>query len=375
MALAVGYPAGFEDEIVQGALDYAEQAASWHFLGNGHRPFRPFEEIDLNAVDGVIGLIGPGWVKSIERAGIKAVNCSTRHEDLPLPRVGNDDEAIGRLGARHLLERGFARFGFAGTSANWYTRRRLVGFRQVIEQDAGYACEVLELPAGETAEEVSARLKAWLPQLPRPIAIMVENDTRALLAIRAAMEAGLHVPEDVAIIGVDNDRWATAMSRVPISSVALDARQIGYQAARLLDRLMAGEPAPAPEWVPPVGVVTRRSTDVILSDDPVVIAALRFIRDHCDQPLGVDNVLEVVNVSRRSLENRLRRATGLTPQSAIFQARIERAKKLVLANRLNFGEISRACGFDRQEQFNRVFKRITGLTPSAFRRSLGGIQR
>lgn len=362
VALAVGYPAGFEDEIVQGAIDFAEHAGRWAFVGHGHRPFMAFDEIDLSAVDGVMGLLSPQMAEAVERADMAAVNCSTANADLPLPRVGNDDEAIGRAGAEHLLQRGFAQYGFIHLPHAWYADRRLGTFRQTVEGDAGRTCHVLTL-----TDEHSDRLANWLAEMPKPIAVMAANDTVGRLVINAATDAGLRIPEDIAVLGVDNDRWATAMSAVPLSSVAIDARQIGYRAAQMLDELMAGE-APTPvQWVPPIGVVTRHSTDIVMQQDPVVVEALRIMRNRCGEALSVDDVLDELGVSRRTLEMKLKAAIGQTPQTAIYHARIERAKKLLVESALTMGQIARTCGFKRQERFSLVFKRLIGLTPGQYR--------
>jgi LacI family transcriptional regulator len=370
VCLAVGYPSGFEDEIVRGAIDYTEHTHRWKFVGRGHRPFMPFEEIDLSAVDGVIGLLSRSAAEAIRKAGVAAVNCSTRDADLPLPRVGNDDAAIGRMGAAHLLARGFAHFGFVRIGNTWYGEQRLRAFRQVIEE-AGRTCQVLA-DVEDTREVFEPAMRQWLAEVARPIGVMAINDSHGLNLIQAAGALGLRVPDDVAVLGVDNDRWATAMSPVALSSVAIDARQIGTRAAELLDRLMDGEPAPPPQWIPPIAVVTRQSTDITVAEDPQVAMALAYMRDHCGEGITVDDVLMVVGGSRRSLEMRLKRATGQTPQAAIFAAQIERAKRLLVHSNQMLGPISRACGFGRQEQFSRVFKRLTGLTPGQYRRQRGG---
>lgn len=367
VALAVGYPGGFEDEIVRGALDYAAHVDHWQFHGQGHRPFMPFDQIDLDRVDGVIGLFGPHMVVEVDQAGICAVNTSTRFEDLPLPRVGNDDVAMGRLGAEHLLKLGFAHFGFLAGSPAWYAERRLAGFAEVLEQRAGRECRVFRYEDSDLAAERDS-LSNWLGALPKPIAIMAANDATALEAIENLVALGLRIPEDVAVLGVDNDMWASAMSPVPISSVSLNARQIGYRAAELLDRLMAGEPPPRePQWISPTGVVIRRSTDIVLAEDVLVVDALRFIREQCGQGIHVEDVLDELAVSRRTLENRMKRAIGKTPQVAIFQAQVEQAKKLLISSDWNLGDIGRACGFSRPERFSLVFKRLVGLTPGQFR--------
>lgn len=367
VALAVGYPSGFEDEIVRGAIDYAEYAGGWTFATQGHRPFMPIEDIDLTAVDGVIGLLTePRWIDALVQADIAAVNASTRCEEALLARAGNDDPAIGRMAGEHMLKLGLRDYGYVARGHSWFAQRRLHGFVQVIEPVTGRRCQVFDgIDHGDQSYE--SALSLWLSQLPKPIGIMAENDSTALILIRVAVELGLRVPEDIAVLGVDNDRWATSLSPVPISSVQIDARRIGYQAARLLDRLMRQQPANEPIWVPPVGVATRTSTDITFQEDAAVVSALRFIRENCTAGIFVDNVCDHVGISRRSLEMRLKRAIGQSPQVAIYQAQIERAKPMLQHSSETMGEISRTCGFERQEQFSRLFKRYTGLTPSQYR--------
>ncbi|MBI1336554.1 MAG: helix-turn-helix domain-containing protein [Phycisphaera sp.] len=370
VALAVGYPAGFEDEIVHGAIDYSDQFGHWQLASAGHRPFLPFDEIDLTEIDGVIGLLWPEMAEAIARAGVAAVNTSTRIAELPLPRVGNDDEAIGRMGAEYLLGKGYPHFGFVSDPNAWYSHRRREGFQRLIQERAGQTCRVLEL-ASNSEEQSESMIKRWLDENPRPIALMAVNDSYGRRLINTVVKVGLRVPEDVAVLGVDNDRWASTTSAVPMSSVALDARQIGYKAAQMLDHLMKGDPAPPPVWVPPIGVVTRRSTDIVMSADPLVIEALRVIRERCGQTLTVDGLLDVLGVSRRSLETRMKKAIGQTPQSAIFRAQVEKSKPMLLNTPATMAQISEACGFHRQERFSLVFKRLTGLTPGRFRQERG----
>lgn len=369
IALAVGYPSGFEDEIVRGAIEYAEEVETWEFAGDCHRPFMPFDNIDLGAVDGVLGnIIFPDHAKRAIDAGIPIVNTSTRYEDLPLPRVGNDDQAIGRMGAGYFLERGFVNFGFVCFEEAWYGRGRLAGYRQIVEGQTGYACHVFRF-AGQSWDVFHAHFTSWIADLPKPVAVMATNDVIARQVIAATLDGGWRVPDDVAVLGVDNDRWATALSRVPISSVQIDARRVGYQAAAMLDKLIAGR-QPKPVFLPPIGIETRRSTDIHLQDDPLVSEALGFMREHARETISIDDVLIALDVSRRTLETRLKRAVGLTPQAAIFHTKIERAKTLLTTSESTIGEIALACGFERPERFNVVFKRETGITPGQYRRQL-----
>lgn len=349
-----------------GVMDYKEHAAHWQLVGQPHNPIASLDEIDLRAVDGVIGFIRERrWADIVIRAGVAAVNFSNALADLPLPRVGHDDVAIGRMGATHLLERGFTNFAFLGAGRMWYANGRLEGFRSVIEQEPRRRCDILmslpEMP------DRKSRIRDWLARLQKPVAIMTSSDSWGCQTIDTATNLGLRIPEDVAVLGVDNDRWLTHIMPTPMSSIEVNWRGVGYRAAQMLDGLLAGKRLPT-RWISPLGVVARRSTDVVVTDDPVVSKALRFIRDHSAEPISVDDVLAQTGISRRTLETRLKRAIGQTPYTVICKARIARAETMLVTSDAKMAEIARACGFNRLDQFFNIFKKVNGTTPGNHRR-------
>ena len=368
VAVVVTTRSPYEEDILRGVLQYSDQAGPWQFARTGNIPFVVFDKVDLSRVDGVIGgFYDTAWATAVEQAGVRAVNTSNQFEQLPLPRVGPDDLAVGRMGGEYLLSRGFARFGFLTHGDSWFSAQRQAGFAEVIERQAGRTLNVFD-PQGEYRADQIEPVRDWIDALPKPIAIMAANDHRGHHAILAATELGLRVPEDVAVLGVDNNEWVSALTPTPMSSIRMDGRRIGYRAAKVLDGLLADELPPPPQWILPTGVATRRSTDVVVADDPLVSRALRFIRDHCTEPIGVEDVLDAVGVSRKTLETRMKRAIGQTPQVAIFHARIDRAKVMLVNATTTIGEIGRACGFARPARFSIVFKRLTGMTPGQYRR-------
>lgn len=348
-----------------GVMDYKEHAEHWQLVGRIQNPVSKFDKLDFAEVDGIIGYFrNRKWMELVAASGVKTVNFSNGLETLPFPRVGNDDPAIGRMGARYLLERGFTHIGFLYSDRVWYARQRFAGFREVIEQEAGQVCHAMD-------QHMDQPLRAevigdWLMRLPKPIALMAANDFVGCQAIEAARELGLRVPDDVAVLGVDNDRWITQYAATPMSSIEPDWRRVGYQAAMMLDDLMAGRSVTEPIWVQPLGVVTRQSTDIVVAEDAVVAHALRFIRDHCGEGIGVDAVLDELGISRRNLENRFKRTIGQTPYTAICRARVKRAQNMLKNSSATMAEIARACGIEEQ-QFYTVFKRITGQTPGQYR--------
>lgn len=354
-------------EICRSAVDYGEHVGRWQFVGGEHPPFSSLADLERLRVDGVIGSFpDERWVGAVHRMGVPAVDVSTSLERPPLARVSHDDRAVGRMGAQHLLERGFALFAFFGNSAEWLSQLREEGFRSEIEQ-AGRTCHLRDTNLHPDVRRPEL-IRRWLAELPKPIAIMAVNDFMARLTINAAVEQGLRVPDDVAVLGVNNYRWAVLMSVVPPSSVELSWARIGQVAAQTLEGLMDGGVAPPPRYIPPLGVVLRRSSDTVISDDPVVARALRYVREHVAAWIDADALLDELKVSRRTLDNRMKRATGQSLYAAICRLRVDRAKQMLIKTDATMERVARECGFDRQSRLNEVFKRVTGMTPGQFRR-------
>lgn len=368
VAIAVTDQSAFEGDVVRGAIDFDHHANAWRLVTAGGLPFLRFEQIDLTAVDGVIaGFYEHQWVEAVQQAGVPAVNTTAVLPNVDLPYVGNDEAATGRMGAEYLLERGFAEFGFIAQGTTGYSDQRFAAFRDVVETGAGRACHLFGA-SFEKSESDLPRIRRWLKNLPTPIAIMAADDFLGMQTINAAVGLDRRVPDDIAVLGVDNNVWSVAQAAVPLSSIELDFRQVGRRAAQLLDGLMRGEIGTPPQLIQPVGVVTRRSTDIALADDPVVSRALAYIRDHLAEPIAVEDVLDEVELSRKMLEIRMKRAIGLTPHAAIGRARTEHAKKLLLGSGQNVDQIARASGFPNATRLIEVFKRHTRQTPGQYRR-------
>ena len=371
VALAVHDPIGIETEVVHGVLAYREHIDHWELLGQRDVPFRQFKRINLSNVDGVIAAFSDrGSEQAVLDAGVAAVRTTNRLADSTLAMVATDNQAVGRMGAEHLLHLGHARIGFFAPDGGRDSEQQLAGFREVIEQDAGRTCDLIEVgdcrPSGARD---TGPVRRWLDPRRGSIAVMTPDDNTARWLIdMAAIDYGLRVPDDVAVLGVGNDPWANALAPVRLSTVAVDLRQVGYLASKILDGIMAGEMPPPPQFIPPVGVIARRSTDVALAEDPLVVDALRYMRDHCQYGINVEDVLDHLGISRRMLELRMKKATGQTPQVAIGRARIQRVKKMLVESDQTLGEVARACGFSHQARLNNVFKRATGMTPGEYRR-------
>ena len=307
------------------------------------------------------------------RLQIPVVTVSGALEEGMLPRVLTDNEAIGRLGAEHLLDCGFGRLAFYSRRGAYDMSLRRRGFVDRVGR-AGAECATFEAPSlfGRWSAWTHAeqKLDAFLAALQPPVGVMACDDLRARMVLDSCRRVGYRVPDDVAILGVDNNELICEFCDPPLSSIARADRQMGYESAALLDRLMAGKPAPRGDiLLPPAGVVRRRSTDVLAIEDPHVAAAVAFIRERIGEPFGVESVMPHVTVSRRWLEQRFKETVGCTIYQYICRTRVEHAKDLLAApgKKMLLKDIARACGFPSAKRFRLVFERLTGQGPAQYR--------
>lgn len=212
------------------------------------------------------------------------------------------------------------------------------------------------------------KVAAWLAALPRPIGIFACNDVKCRELALICQEAGIRVPEEAALIGVDDDDIICRSALPPLSSVSLPAEQVGYEAAALLERLMSGQAPPTkPIRLPPLQLITRQSSDILLIEIPEVAEAVRFIREHAHEQIGVEDVLRRVPVNRRWLERMFRQTLSRTPLEEINQVRIARAKRLLITTDLSMPRVAEQSGFDSARRLNSNFQNITSMSPSAYR--------
>jgi LacI family transcriptional regulator, galactose operon repressor len=291
--------------------------------------------------------------------------------------IRTDSVAIAGMAAEHFLDAGFRNFAFCGF-ANWHwSTLREKAFVACLK-DRRYTCSThciavdnwMQRPNWiKSWQNEQPIMVKWLRSLPKPVGLMACNDACGREVLQACTHAGLRIPDEVAVVGVDNDEMMCELANPPLSSVTLDLDKAGYEAARLLDRLMTGLPVEEPiVWVRPTRVATRRSSDVIIQDDPVVARALQFIRDHARENVGVSNVAEEAGVSRRTLERHFLRATHRSVLDEISRYHLERAKQLLLETDLPCRKVAAEAGFGSLKTFNRNFSRKEGMTPRNFRR-------
>lgn len=322
--------------------------------------------------DGIITRsMTPEMIKVIDQLGIPTVNLTDMYGDQGLPAVLNNHREIGRVAAQHLIDKGLSRFAFAGFSDHHWSSLRRIGFQNELK-DLDPNVLVFESDWDEVRqhgwENQQTEFVRWLRSLPKPIGIFACNDFRAQHLLDACRNAKISVPDEVAVLGVDNDQVLCDFCDPPLSSVIPAAERIGYEAASMLDQLMRGESLQQDQVViDPLGVAERPSTEVLAIQDTDVVAAIQMIREKACQGLTVADILHAVPIARSSLERRFRKFLGRSPQAEIRRVQIKRASQLLRETDLNLTQISLLAGFKHAEYFSVVFKRECGVTPGKYR--------
>lgn len=322
--------------------------------------------------DGILARIdNRRMADAVLRTKLPAIDLRSSMGNLGLPIVGIDNRFVVKLAVEHFLERGHRHFGFYGTprGEHFYQDMRATGFADTLRKH-GHSCHVYAHPDGVlTWDQEQAHLVKWLEALPKPVAVMTCHDDRGQQLLDACLRAGLAVPDEIAILGVDNDELLCKLSTPPLSSIDVNCELIGYEAAALLDRMMKGRPAPRrPVYLKPRGIVVRQSTNVMAIDDPHVVQAVRLIRVHACDGVSVEELLQQVPVSRSALFRRFKQLLGRSPKEEMTRVRLERAKALLIETRLSVAEVSERMGYSEAKYFIEVFKRTVGITPLRHRR-------
>jgi LacI family transcriptional regulator len=373
-------------ECLRGIKSYADSVGGWQLVTSPPSLRSAGEEdIHLPALrawrgDGIIAcLTTPVEERTAARMPMPVVNLSGwQPPGHGGPRVNADHEAIGRLAAEHLLSIGLRNFAYYGMQGPWFSEERERGFVKRLGE-VGLACSVyrhrMEEGSSQPWNTRYARLARWLSGLPKPVGLLAVHDYRARVVMELCVRQGLRIPEDVAVLGVDNDPTTCDYCVPSLSSVSRDPFACGVTAARLLDRMMGGERPPACDTlVSPAGVVQRRSTDRLYDSEPVVSRVIAYVAAHNTESYTVTEMAKRLKMSRRLIELRFGEHLGLTPHAYLRRQRVNRAKSMLLdaAERRSLGEVAAVSGFGCLRAFREAFRVETGVTPAVFRQRYEG---
>lgn len=374
VALLIETSNAYARGLLEGVIHYMRSHDTWSvYLPEQQRTARPPTWLGKWRGDGIIARIETEEMADlVSRKKVPTVDVSAARHVPNIPWVETDDAEISRLAAEHLIERGFRNLAFVGDPGFNWSLWREQHFGEIVQQRG---CRYL---AHQSTSRLDPRyswntehrkLAKWLDSLPKPVGIMACYDIKAQEVLDVCRELDLAVPEQVAVIGADNDELLCNLSEPPLSSVIPNRHRAGFEAARLLDRMMAGQSvANDAILIRPLGIETRQSTDTLAIEDTDVAEALRFIRRHASSGINVGDVLKQVPLSRRVLESRFRKLLGRSPHEEIVRQRIARVQQLLSETELPLREIANRTGFEHAEYLSVAFKQATGQTPSHFRR-------
>jgi LacI family transcriptional regulator len=375
VALLIETSGQYGRQILQGVSRYLLEHGPWSlFVEQRQLDMAPAAWLRGERWDGIISRpTDPALSRSFSAMGVPVVDLNDLHDSLPFPRIISDNAAIGFCGAMHLLERGFNQFAFCGFSGEAWAAERWEGFRSKIRR---HGCDASLLASAWRGRhrpnwyKEQKRIIQWIKSLPKPVGIMTCNDVRGHDVLNACTLMGLAVPEEVAVIGVDNEATFCELCSPPLSSVIPNAEQIGYEAAALLESLMqGGKPKKMLRRIAPIAVKLRRSTDILAVDDRAVVSALRYIREQALRGCKVEDVARAAAISRSVLERRFRKYFKRSPQSEIRRVQIARVKQLLLETDHKLPKIATLCGFEHPEYLSVMFKRTEGVTPGQYRKN------
>lgn len=364
--------------LLRGITRYSKDHGPWTFC---KMPAYYRETIGIDGIlkwakeweaDGIIGqFYNDEEVKKFTHAGIPVIAQDFKERFTDIPNITGAYHETGKLAAEYFLKKGFKNFAFYGFNNIVWSRERAEGFEKRVKE-AGYDVHQYQVKDSSSAHlwyYKPSALSEWLKSLPKPVAIMTCDDNQGHHVTEAARHAGLRIPDEVAVLGVDNDEMICDLSDPALSSIELDTEKGGYEAARLMEKMIKNKELTSPDVVvKPTQVVTRHSTDVFASKDKYVVNALKYIHGNLDKNLKVDQVLKEVPLSRRSLEKRFMLTTGYPVYEYIYNQRIEKFTQKLLETDLTIFEIALDLGLSDSKNIARQFKQIKGVTPMEYRK-------
>jgi len=371
----------YDLKVVSGVARYIQEGADLNiYIEEDALKSQKLPDLRSWRGDGILAdFDDPRVVDAVSRARLPIVGFGGGFGSYPLksriPYFFSNQTAIADLAADHLLDRGFQHFAFCGippSATNLWSEERHQAFARRLKT-RGFSCRGYRGVHKTTRQWnlVLASLGSWLRSLPKPIGLLAANDRRALQVLEACHTYDLGVPEEVAVVGVDNDELLCELSTPQLSSIEQDAKRIGYEAIALLDRMMRGQKIHQRHFlIAPIGVVARRSTDILAVEDRLVAKTMTFITTGTSTGVRVQDVVKCSEISRSGLEARFKSAMGCTIHSAIRKVQLQRARRMIADTNLAMKEIASGAGFKSVQQMTTLFGKAFGQTPAKYRKAM-----
>jgi LacI family transcriptional regulator len=365
---------GFCRSVIRGIRAYGLHKPHWTFRNGPPEP----EILPLLRdwkPDGIVAELNDrAFADALLELGKPVVDTAFWHADLRVRIVDVDHQAVGRMAADYLLSLRLDHFAYFGSASAEYSRIREAGFLDQLKKAGHKAAvchqEYLHQASRRTSwNKMDTQTSRWLRKLSKPIGIFVSNDVMARRLSDACNQLGLRIPDEVALLGVDNDELECLLTSPPLSSIAIPGDRIGFEAAKQIDRsIRTGRVSASKTYLPPVRVVARQSTETMAVSDPELIAALQYIRDHVAENINVGDVCRSATVSRRVLERKFRTILGRTVLQELLRVRIQHTQELLATTNLPMSQVAQMAGFSSAHRLAIVFHRLCGLPPTTYRR-------
>lgn len=377
VALIMNVNKPYDRKVLSGIARFVQHTGNWQLYVEDE-PLTKMPNLKQWKGDGIIANFDDeAVVKAVSGLSIPVVGMGgavfEKSKKPTFPYVATDNAMIGQLGAQHLIDCGFKNFAYVGvktTKFNPWSRLRGEAFKATVEA-AGFPCTTYDGQVADSRkwEDVQKDLAKWLDGLEKPLGLLACNDTRARHILETCRRLKLNIPEDVAILGVDDDEIMCELSVPTLSSVMQGTDRIGFEAAKLLDQLMRGR-KPRKQWIiiEPTGVCTRRSSDVLAVEDSDVAQSMRYIREELQNRPRVYDIAAHVGLSRSTLDAKFKDALGRTVHDEIESVRMRRTKDMLLKSDIPLKTIAIQCGYGNIQYMTKVFRDDNGITPGAFRR-------
>lgn len=376
--LLLDFAEEYSKSLLKGISKYSAEHGPWTYC---RMPLYYRETIGIEGIlewakdwgaDGIIGqLYNEMDIQKILDSKIPIIAQDFKERFEELPNITGSYREAGLMGASYFLQKGFKNFAFYGFNNIVWSRERAEGFEAKI-QSLGYKVHYFEHRKSRSTDLwyfKSNSLSKWLLSLPKPIALMTCDDNQGLHITEACKQNKIRIPEEVAVLGVDNDEMLCELSDPPLSSIGLDIEKGGYDTAKLMEHMIEnGHDDHYDIFVKPTQIITRQSTDIYATNDDHIASTLKYIHKNIEKNLQVDEVVKQVPLSRRTLEKRFLHITGYPIYKYIFNLRIEKFTQKLLETDQTIFEIAMDLGLTDSKNIARQFKQLKGYNPIEYRK-------
>ena len=370
--IALAFPLGVShlERVAYGIRRFSRESSNWQLITNPEKHHLEIEQLVNWDGDGIIGFIhDDDEAEIIRQKKIPFINLSGALEKSPFPRVRVDYYQMGQLGAEHFLAKGFESFAYYGIENVWYAQEIGRGFRDALGKNTKYSEYLAQSTLSGNYSGGDKGLSNWLESLPTPTALMSAHDPRALEVLQTCRRLDIRVPNEIALLGNNNDGITCELATPSLSSIPRDGDAIGYLASQLLEKLLRGESiADEDTVVPALAVVERESTAFLAIKDKDLLFAVEYIKENIDKHINVETTCTYLNRSRRWLEYTFKKQLKMSPLKFIAQVKVDKAKELLLSSKNhNLSDVANMSGFSGTEQMNKAFRKVIGQNAREFK--------